>query len=570
MLQIVHDIAPKARECFATAFTGDLGFADNIRALADPQRRLPRGRDRRRRRLLRRAVLLARADQRRGRRRRRPGRALLLQRRQRLLAAGLRGAAADREAHRRARTSTSPASIPSSTPAASRTSTRAGTDIAQNLVLGGDPTSDDGGSDGILDLQWDDPVDPNGAPLGDPLIDTDGRDHRRRSRSRRSRSTAPPARRSRRSSTRSRPARPTSSSRSRTRPGTRCRRSTPARARRPSCRRWRAPAPTRSRSRGFDGDLGDFTFKVQPVLGSSRTTTDLNALFFDAGEATSCSPRQDLNRLSGKPFEIAGFHGKGALQLVIAKANTDAGAATQLRYQLYDGLEYTEYVQPLAPSIYGHPLARGATAVAAYDPFRPFLPEDYTSVGGDLPIYFDSDGNRLPRPDIRRAPQVAATDGGNTTFFTVDSKLDPDSQPNFFGTSAAAPHAAAIAALVLQTHGRDLQPGRAARATAAQHVRPRPRRRPRRGLEPGPDDHRQRRAGRGAPRHAPGVDDAGLDGRPALLHRRLHRQGHAHVAHARRPDRRAALRPAAVPGYPTLSGRCSGSRASRSRPTRRP
>ena len=91
--------------------------------------------------------------------------------------------------------------------------------------------------------------------------------------------------------------------------------------------------------------------------------------------------------------------------------------------------------------------------MAAEDPFRPLLPEDYTSVGGDLPIYFDSAGNRLPKPDIRHVPQVAATDGGNTTFFTVDSKLDPDTQRNFFGTSAAAPHAAAIAALVLQARG---------------------------------------------------------------------------------------------------------------------
>ena len=139
--------------------------------------------------------------------------------------------------------------------------------------------------------------------------------------------------------------------------------------------------------------------------------------------------------------------------MVIAKANTDGGAATQLRYQLFDGLEASEYVQPLAPSIYGHPLADGATAVAAEDPFWPFAPEDYTSVGGDLPIYFDSAGNRLPKPDIRHVPQVTATDGGNTTFFTLDSALDPDTQPNFFGTSAAAPHAAGIAALVLQARG---------------------------------------------------------------------------------------------------------------------
>ncbi|HEV7809803.1 MAG TPA: hypothetical protein VGO64_04320, partial [Candidatus Limnocylindrales bacterium] len=36
MLQIVHDVAPRAKECFATADGGELGFADNIRALADP------------------------------------------------------------------------------------------------------------------------------------------------------------------------------------------------------------------------------------------------------------------------------------------------------------------------------------------------------------------------------------------------------------------------------------------------------------------------------------------------------------------------------------------------------
>ena len=40
MLQIVHDLAPKAKLGFATANTGQLGFADNIRALAgDPAHR---------------------------------------------------------------------------------------------------------------------------------------------------------------------------------------------------------------------------------------------------------------------------------------------------------------------------------------------------------------------------------------------------------------------------------------------------------------------------------------------------------------------------------------------------
>ncbi len=44
-------------------------------------------------------------------------------------------------------------------------------------------------------------------------------------------------------------------------------------------------------------------------------------------------------------------------------------------------------------------------------------------------------------------------DGANTTFFSVDSIVDPDTFPNFFGTSAAAPHAASIAALVLEAAG---------------------------------------------------------------------------------------------------------------------
>jgi Subtilase family len=44
-------------------------------------------------------------------------------------------------------------------------------------------------------------------------------------------------------------------------------------------------------------------------------------------------------------------------------------------------------------------------------------------------------------------------DGANTTFFVNDSGRDLDTFPNFFGTSCAAPSAAGIGALLLQTHG---------------------------------------------------------------------------------------------------------------------
>ena len=80
--------------------------------------------------------------------------------------------------------------------------------------------------------------------------------------------------------------------------------------------------------------------------------------------------------------------------MVISRSGTGPVGATMLR-NLWQGDAYqVEYNDPLSPSFYGHALAKGATAVAAYDPFKPFLPEPYTSPGGKLPVYFDSAGKR--------------------------------------------------------------------------------------------------------------------------------------------------------------------------------
>jgi hypothetical protein len=142
--------------------------------------------------------------------------------------------------------------------------------------------------------------------------------------------------------------------------------------------------------------------------------------------------------------------------MVIARANVPSSrnrnVADHIRYVGFDGVTPQEYFSYLDPVTFGHNSARGAMGVAAYAFYAPFVPEAFTSPGPST-IYFDKNNKRLRNVEVREKPDLAAMDGANTTFFVSDSSVDPDTFPNFFGTSAAAPHAAAIAALVLEAAG---------------------------------------------------------------------------------------------------------------------
>jgi len=146
-----------------------------------------------------------------------------------------------------------------------------------------------------------------------------------------------------------------------------------------------------------------------------------------------------------------------------------------------DGLGATiDNYSTYSPTIQGHPNAAGAVAVAAALYYEspacgtsPAVLEPYSSFGDD-PILFNNDGVRLATPVNRGKPDLTGPDGINDSFlgFQLTRSTNPappwnsmglypsnipqcqndPSLPNFFGTSAAAPHVAAAAALLWQAN----------------------------------------------------------------------------------------------------------------------
>jgi hypothetical protein len=228
----------------------------------------------------------------------------------------------------------------------------------------------------------------------------------------------------------------------------------------------------------FDGTLG-------PGASSDLdlylcTEQSASACIFSSSSIQGCGFGAGVS--AGDPLEVVGVVNTGAVAAPIHVAVEHYCGSEAVRFRIaafalepgcnLPGTYVFESAIFNKSPIYGHPAAAGVAAVAAafYGeidtggnvtlPYGVINVEPFSALGGNLPFYFDGSGSPLPNaPQLRFKPQIVAPDGSNTSFFSSDIDYDPDSYPNFLGTSAAVGHAGAVAALLLDRNN-DLTPAR--------------------------------------------------------------------------------------------------------------
>lgn len=158
------------------------------------------------------------------------------------------------------------------------------------------------------------------------------------------------------------------------------------------------------------------------------------------------------------PYEYLGWENTGATPRSVAiVVSRYAGTGTpRLKLALVQsaGVTSVEYATSqggdvVGPTVFGHNGGAATISVGAVRYDTRTAPETFSSRGPVThyfgPVVGSSAAAPLGAPRAIPAPDLAATDGTATSFFA--QQVGPTWR--FFGTSAAAPHAAAVAALLL-------------------------------------------------------------------------------------------------------------------------
>jgi subtilisin family serine protease len=199
------------------------------------------------------------------------------------------------------------------------------------------------------------------------------------------------------------------------------------------------------------GDYVSLTLQWDdPFYTTSGVTHDFDVTVYDDFGNVVASGTTD-NVATQSPYEIIGWDttGNGSYHIELERLAGSGPSTLKYIVQAYD-VSIAEYVTH-STTIYGHTAAANAIAVGAVPFYAPDTIEPYSS-RGDVTIYMDPAGTRLSTPEVRSKPELVAPDNVNTSFFGDDIPQDSDTRPNFGGTSAAAPHAAGVAALLLSVN----------------------------------------------------------------------------------------------------------------------
>lgn len=185
------------------------------------------------------------------------------------------------------------------------------------------------------------------------------------------------------------------------------------------------------------------------VSGAPGAATDMDiALYPLSGRALAGATE---NNIGGDGAEIFAYtnNSSAAVSYQLAIDHVAGPEPGRIKLVYFGNLTINEYATNSSTS-YGHAIAAGGRSVGAarYTQTPAFgvtppLRESYSSYGS-LTILFDTAGNLTSQTRLK--PELVAPDGVDTTFFGSD--YEGNGYPNFFGTSAAAPHAAAAAALL--------------------------------------------------------------------------------------------------------------------------
>ena len=203
------------------------------------------------------------------------------------------------------------------------------------------------------------------------------------------------------------------------------------------------------------------TLDLQWAEPWNGVVTDLDAfLLSSGGQLLESSPTNNVGPTgTQRPLEILQWENEsGSTKNVQLVVNRFSGLSPRLKFILLQnggGVSAVEYPQAsgedvVGPTVFGHAGAEAAMAVAAVPFNNSAKVESYSSRGPVTHLFGPVDGPApalpLGVPNVIPKPDLAATDCGVTTFFAFLSS----GAWRFCGTSAAAPHAAAVAALVRQ------------------------------------------------------------------------------------------------------------------------